>query len=196
MTKNLPANPLAAVVARASQSLPARGDIAQQHERIRRGEAGGTLILADVSGSMADLVESGRRKIDVLQQALDAVKSETPSARIVAFATIAQACVGPLPAPEGGTALHRALQIASTLSPLRTVVICDGQPDDAPAALTAAKEVSGVIDTIYIGRDDNQKAKAFMSELARRFGGRDFAGDIILTPTFLQRTMIGLLTHG
>lgn len=195
MTGKLPVNPLAAIVARGVKSLPTHGPIAQLQERIDRGQVETVTILADVSGSMADRVEDGRRKIDVLQEALDYVRQDLPDAVVVAFSGMAKRCDGALPAPSGGTAMHLALSEAAKLTPRQTIVISDGEPDKESAALVAAAQLSGRIHTIYVGRDDKPKAKAFMAALARRFGGRHYSGDIVIEPAFLQESLRRLLTH-
>lgn len=196
MTRNVPANPFAAIIDRGVESLPARGPIAELEERIQRGQVGAAVIVADVPGSMADLVEDGRRKIDVLQEALDLVREDLPNGVVVAFAGFARVCPDVLPPPAGGTAMHLGLKEARKKTPSQTIVISDGEPDEAGAALREAAMLSGIIHTIYVGRDDNPKAKEFMAALARRFGGRHYSGDIVREPTFLQASLRRLLTHG
>ena len=189
------ARPLAAVVAAARRTLPAAGEIARRHERI--AAAGDTeVILADVSGSMAEQLEHGARKIDVLQAALDRVRPDWPSAIVIAFATLPQRCAGPLPDPGGNTALHLALAEAERLRPRRTLVIADGRPDDAGAALRAADHLTGTLDTLYIGPDHDITAVGFMRDLARRGGGRSAARSLVLGPAAIAEGIRALLPPG
>lgn len=175
--------PLARIVAAAAKSLPATGQIARSESC--RATGAGAVILADVSGSMADPIEDGRQKIAVLQEALDAVRPDWPQARLVAFSAVAKPCSGQLPKPGGGTALHLALDAAARLSPVRTLVISDGQPDDEAAAFAAATRLGGLIDTLYVGPDSDRAAIRFMATLARRSGGRSMTRDIARNPEAL-----------
>lgn len=53
-----------------------------------------------------------------------------------------------------------------------TLIITDGEPDSEADALAAAAEITGRIDVIYCGREDNRRAIDFLSRLARSTGGR------------------------
>lgn len=163
---NLPVNPLAALVAKAQTTLPRVTGATQEAER-RRAAPRTPLVLADVSGSMAEMATS-RRKIDALSDALQGV-----SVPIVLFAShVTRHDPGrPLPEPAGGTALHLALQEARDLHATDVLVISDGRPDDPRAALAVADRMVGVrIDIVYCGPETDVEGLAFMRRLAR-FGG-------------------------
>jgi hypothetical protein len=186
------ANPLQALIQQASKLPPTTGVSAQYRARLTSG--GSTqVVLADVSSSM-DESAGVRRKIDVLRDALDA---SLGSATLIAFASLPTVITSPqdLPLPEGGTALHLALDAAAAYRPARTLVISDGVPEDERAALAAADRLTGAIDVIYCGPDSARDAIAFLRQLARVGCGRYAATSLkptapLLAPT-IQRLLLG-----
>lgn len=185
MSKSL-ANPLATAIA-AARRLPAETGATAAYKRRLDGAGSAHVVLADVSGSMGDRAGS-RRKIVVLQEALD--QAMPAGARLIAFSTLpTEIPAGArLPSPEGGTALHLALAAAAAHRPRHTLVLSDGQPDDKAAALAAADRMTGVIDVIYCGPDNDPEAIAFMRELACRGGGRVVVRDLArAAPTALAQ---------
>jgi hypothetical protein len=170
MTDNKLAHPLQNLLAQAQQ-LPKTGKVSKAQKRI---DAAGdqVFILCDVSGSMDEAATSSRRKIEVLQDALNEVRPQFPDARVIAFNSNVRESFDVLPEPEGGTALHYALEYAQPLKPRQTIVVSDGQPDDETLALSAASKLTGTIDVIYCGPDSDKAAIRFMERLARANGGR------------------------
>jgi hypothetical protein len=169
------AHPLASFIAEAARRLPAEtGATAEARARAER-----TVILADCSGSMEELVDR-RRKADILQDALDQVLPGLPAAHVVAFASIAVdiARGGRLPPPSGGTALHLALDHASRQRPGHVLVISDGHPDDEAAAIAAVDRLRATIDVIYCGPDGDRAAIEFLRRLAARRGGSVVVHDL------------------
>lgn len=137
------------------------------------------VILADCSGSMSDFIGSvGIRKCDHLKIALADVLKYYPTIKIIAFNSTARVIDGltDLPAPSGGTALAKALVVASKFKPRKTIIISDGLPDSQPLALEAAEAITGVIDVIYCG-PEGSPAIDFMQRLARDCGGTQFSWD-------------------
>lgn len=177
MTNSL-TNPLQALIARAAVQPSSSGVV----ERTRQRLAAATdtiVILADVSSSMADSAGS-QRKIDLLHDALLYVHGQLPQARLVAFAsTPCEVSVYSLPPPSGGTDLAAALRLILPWNPRKTVVLCDGQPDDPEGALAVATQLSGVIDSIYCGPESDIAAIAFMRRLAAISGGTVTVTDIV-----------------
>lgn len=166
---NLPANPLQGMLKRAAQSLPATtGRVAAQQERIdrRRGQA---VMLADISASMGMPATGGQRKIDVLREAVAAAVRQS-AARLFVFSGQSRE-VRDVPEPEGNTNLAAALDAVRALDPGVTLVISDGQPDNAAAALAAARKFRGAIDVLYIGPESDAAALAFMRALAKAGNG-------------------------
>lgn len=159
-----------------------------------QAQAQSQVILLDVSSSMGCMA-GAKTRIAILQEALDYALPETPGARLIAFSSTP--CEIPnvesLPEPNGGTALHRALHLAVTMAPTRTLVITDGEPDSEERALKAAKAVPGTIDVIYCGSDEDQHAKDFLARLARSGGGQFSGIDLCRTPNALASGIRGLL---
>ena len=167
--RNLPVNQLQNIIKRAASTLPATtGKVAAQQERIdrRRGQA---VILADISASMGAPAWGGQRKIDVLGEAV-AGAMRPAAARLFVFSADVRE-VRDVPEPEHNTNLAAALRAARQLAPGVTLVISDGQPDNAAAAIEEARQFRGVIDVLYIGPESDRAAIEFMKRLAAAAGG-------------------------
>jgi hypothetical protein len=165
------------IVDQAAESTPKQtGTVARFAHKIDTAETA-TVVLADVSGSMRE--SAGQQlKIDVLREAMSV--AVPPGAVIIAFASMPRVIDSPalLPAPSGGTALHLALDEAAKHRPRHTLVITDGRPDLPEAALQRADALSGTLDVIYCGPDDDAEALLFVRQLARAGGGRAHIHDI------------------
>lgn len=173
MPNNPLANPLQALLAQAAEKLPQTGQVEKFRERLDAA-TDEVVILCDISSSMAESA-GARRKIDLLQDALDQLGREFPQAQVIAFNSLTRYVPYPvsgLPEPEGGTALHLALEDAQHFRPRQTIVVSDGRPDSEQAALEAASRLTGKIDVIYCGPDSDREAIEFMQRLARANGGR------------------------
>jgi uncharacterized protein YegL len=133
------------------------------------GEAA-VVILADCSGSMTG------EPIRQLREKLGRIWPSLHGARLFAFESVAAEVESPdrLPDhPGGSTALHLALERAAELHPGEVIVISDGAPDDAEAALAAARKLPGTVQAIFVGDEvRNREAVEFMTRLARENGGR------------------------
>lgn len=186
-------NPFAGIL-KVAAGLPAQtGVVARMRQRLESAGSG-QVVLADVSASMAGPATGEDRRIEVLRRALSGVAV----ARIVAFSDAPREVyeAASLPAPGGGTALHLALDFAARLSPGRTLVVSDGEPDSEEEALAAVDRVPGVIDVVYCGPAGNFRAQAFLARLARAGGGRYAAHDITRAPEQLGPAVRGLLGSG
>lgn len=165
-------SPLAGLVARAAEKIPAKTG-AVQNTAARRVARRGTIILADVSHSMSEFA-NGRPKIQILQNALDGIaQNHTP---IVAFSRrVRELLPGQrLPEPDGSTALHLALSFCEARNPERIIVISDGHPDDPGQALWIADRLTGTrIDVIYCGPETDAVGIEFMRRLARGGGAAE-----------------------
>lgn len=154
-------NPLQVILDKAAK-LPDTGQVAKVAKRINTDNKN-LVIVIDLSGSMADPIESGKSKISVLREAVAQVNSDIA----IGFNSKAFAVeLGQIPDPMGNTRLDLALELATHSNPRHTLVVSDGLPDSEANSLIAASKLPGTIDTLYIGRDDNQKAIAFMHLLA------------------------------
>ncbi len=125
------------------------------------------LVLLDTSGSMGELA-GARRRIDVLAAVLQQVLPGAPGARLFAFDSIVRELDGAsrLPEPAGGTALHVALGALAPLQPQLVIIVSDGEPDDAEAALAAARDLHCQIATHFVGDERDHAAVAFVRALA------------------------------
>lgn len=185
-------NPYAGLLA-AAAAQPTKGGAVARYQR-RLDTAGSRQVaLLDVSSSMAEQAGS-RTKIEILRDAL----ANAPPALLIAFSStpIEIASAADLPAPNGGTALHLALDLAGVERPWRTLVISDGQPDSEDAALAAARRITGSIDVIYCGPDSDTNARAFLMRLARTGGGRYVGHDLRHNPLALAPAVRLMLTIG
>jgi hypothetical protein len=127
-----------------------------------------TVVIVDVSGSMASQLESGQSKISFLVSTLKKILEGNEI--ILAFSSDTSLVdIKNLDALEasGNTDLELAIIHAANYKPKSTLVISDGLPDDKDKALQAAKMLTGVINTLYIGIDSNKEAISFMKDLAR-----------------------------
>ena len=176
----LPTNPLAAAL-KAAARLPATTGTARHYRERAAGSGAAVLLLLDCSASMADMA-GARSKLALLQEALDWLVPQLPAdAGMIAFAASPQLLApgARLPDPAGGTALHLALDEAARHRPGRSIVVSDGQPDDAALAFEAAARLRGRIDTLYCGPDNDEAAKNFLRRLARAGAGRCVTIDIV-----------------
>jgi Mg-chelatase subunit ChlD len=139
------------------------------------------VILCDVSSSMAG------ERIKRLREALRELWATMPRCRLLAFNFRVWPVESPetMPTPSGNTALHLALEEARLLRPAKTIVISDGQPDDAEAAITVAGRIPGIIDIVFVGSDNDRQAIRFMNRLARMGGGRVVVRDLEKTKELL-----------
>ncbi len=166
---NLPVNPLQSIIRRAANTLPVvTGRVAVQQERIDR-RRGQVVILADISASMGGPAWGAQRKIDVLREAVAGALKQA-GAKLFVFSSDVREVSG-IPEPENNTNLAGALNEVQKLDPGVTLVISDGQPDNASAALAAARQFRGVIDVLYIGPESDRAAIEFMKRLAAAAGG-------------------------
>ncbi|CAN5908074.1 hypothetical protein BH24DEI2_BH24DEI2_27260 [soil metagenome] len=161
-----------------------RADLEKQVRRVSMRH-GGLLILADVSASMAERVGADATSLngacskhELLKEVLANVLR--PGDGLIAFAgkPLRLATAADLPAPLGGTALELALSEAVVSQPSVTLVISDGQPRHAEAALTEAGKLKGIVNVVYCGPDDDAEALAFMHRLAAQGGGRCWVYDL------------------
>lgn len=127
-------------------------------------------LLIDVSGSMEDEVyEDGKSrresvtKRSILEDLLTKIPDEVTK---FAFSHTVQEFTGPLPFEGQGTRMAEAFYEMKARGKKEIVLITDGMPDNATAALHESKGLK--IDIIYIGP---QPRPAFLEELARKTSG-------------------------
>ena len=169
MTGKSLANPMQALLAQASASPRDTGESARWQARYN--PRGAHVILCDTSGSMAGSAGAHTR-IHHVREALAQVAR--PDHRLLAFSShvTPMRTASDLPVPSGGTALELGLAAVAEHNPSATLVISDGEPNHAEAALEVAGRLPGRIDVIFCGDESNAAAIAFMHRLARLGGGR------------------------
>ena len=109
--KNQLINPLQGLISKASTTLAKQtGHVAQAQERITRIKNRPSVVLADVSGSMASPAWGGRTKHAVLREAI-AATLQAGKHELLAFSdrVTSVTSAASLPPADGGTALHLAL---------------------------------------------------------------------------------------
>jgi Mg-chelatase subunit ChlD len=127
------------------------------------------IILVDVSGSMAGTP---------YQQACDELRklqADLPG-KVAVIAFSDRPAFAPSGVPHfssGGTDLARALAFVHVADgcDMRFIVISDGYPNDAEAALAQARKFTSRIDTVFIGAEGDAGAD-FLRQLAAASGGQ------------------------
>ena len=154
------------------------------------------VVLADVSISMSMRdggSREGKTRFALLREALQSLPA---GVKIVAFSDEAHVTtVEAIRLEEGCTALHKAIRLAATFSPVRTVIISDGEPDSENDAQEAVENLTGIVDVVYCGDPKNVVASRFLESLARvGAGGFYKTGDEIDVRKQLPAVIAGLLT--
>ena len=163
------------------------------------------VLVVDVSSSMgtADSGDANReRRVTVAAREVAKLQRRLPGKlAIVPFNHSADwDPAGRLPEPAGSTNVAGALEYVRELlgegaQGIKVVVVSDGEPDSAEAALAEArslKTAGAVISTVYVGPDHGY-GKSFLSQLAS-VGGGEF-GEALLAKA-LETTVVKLLGAG
>jgi Mg-chelatase subunit ChlD len=154
------------------------------------------IVLADVSGSMGDADAGSERRVTRISLLKKALEDLPPGVRKIAFSDDPREVksVSELH-PDGSTNLARAINLAATFKPVRTVIISDGEPDSEPLAVEAAAKLTGIIDVVYCGSPTNKHAREFLESLARAgMGGYYETGDKLEIEKQLPAVIKGLLS--
>lgn len=152
------------------------------------------VILIDLSGSMQEIA-LGQRKVDLMWQALERVTCIETIDQLLGFNdNLFEVNLDNVPEPQGSTELAPALSsILQEYRPTSTLVVSDGVPNNRDAALSVAGRFQGVINTLYIGPEDNQAAIAFMRSLATSGAGTASRANIENGVAALSSSMLLLL---
>jgi|SRR5215471_10274211 len=156
-----------------------------------------SLLLVDVSGSMADWIQkTHERKIDALRKVVATLR-ETHAVPTAAFGTRGGRVqlVDSIPNPSGSTPLDAAIEFGTQQGATHLVVVTDGYPDSQDAAFRAAREFGGPIDVFYVG-DGNDEGARFAAELAAMTGGTCGVTDLANEPKQLAGKIVALLGDG
>ena len=138
----------------------------------RHADSGGNrhVILCDVSSSMASSAGTDRGSRIFRGTATGSDLGTYPTG--VCLRGHSHGLPQELPPPLGGTALHLGLDEAAKLNPAATLVVTDGEPNEARLAVAAAGRLRGRIDVIYCGDTSDLEAIGFCRLLARMGKGQ------------------------
>lgn len=159
----------------------------------------GTVIVADISGSMNALMPSGKTRHGMLRDAL--IDVYRPGDRLVSFSGSVCDVSSPdlLLDPQDSTAMHLAFPHIASPAPTNVIVISDGGVDDEDAALKTGWALKCKISAVFIGDDRDKQAIGFLDRLCHKTGGTVTVRDLMKLLTNgqaeLNRTIRGLLTH-
>ncbi len=141
------------------------------------------VIIVDTSGSMYTTdSRGGKSRYDVALEELAQLQAHMPGKlAVIAFSDSPVFAPGGQPPLLGsGTNLAGALKFAKVadVPNMRFVVISDGEPDSAQAALAVAATYQARIDTIFVGpENDWHGGQAFLQQLAAASGGQHMTAD-------------------
>lgn len=135
------------------------------------------VVIVDTSGSMNNHdAKGGKTRYAVACEELRKLQSNNPGKiLVISFSCSPQLCLGGVPYFEGGTTnLDGALRFAKQYDLPGTTffVISDGQPDNEKAALDEAAKYEGIINTIFVGSEDDSFGRNFLYRLAQKKGGK------------------------
>jgi len=189
-------NPLQNIIDEASKKAASSEikEISRRHS-YKSNNTDKRFILADISGSMGESVGSVT-KYDLLKKALGDPIIDWTSQQLISFNSFPESTTpATLPLPSANTALHRAIDYILPEKPSFTLIITDGQPDDEQAALDAADKLTGIIDVLFIGKDNDVDAIAFLKKLSARNGGKIFVRDLQKTKSLPASALQKLLSR-
>jgi hypothetical protein len=170
--------------------------MAETEFRSVRRDGDQIVVLADVSPSMEVRdggSREGKKRINLLREALSGLPK---GIKIIAFSDEARVTTaeGIRVNEYGSTALHKAIDLAATFDPVRTVIISDGEPDSEEEAERAIEGLTGIVDVVYCGDPDSERASKFLESLAKAGAGGFYeTGDQIDVCKQLPAVIAGLL---
>lgn len=139
-----------------------------------------TFLLIDCSYSMNETiaVPYGRTttKMDALRQVVEQLRLEGVVRPMVGFGLMGNGHDGVgfieyIPQPQGGTPLAEGIDFSTSAGATHLIVVSDGEPNDGPRALGAAKRFGGKIDVFYCGSLPS-RGEEFLRSLAAQSGGQ------------------------
>lgn len=138
------------------------------------------VVLVDTSGSMGTCDAVGKQsRYDAACRELASLQANLPGKlAVLSFSDVVIFCPNGQPINlHSSTNLAGALRFAKVadVADMRFIVVSDGEPDDASAALTVARTYTNRIDVIYIGSELSKYGQDFLNELARASGGVSIA---------------------
>ena len=140
------------------------------------------VVIVDTSGSMGTHdSRGGRQRYDVACEELATLQGSLPGKiAVLSFSNNTMFCPDGKPYNQGGsTDLAGALKFArvADVPGMRFIVISDGEPNDARAALAEAQRYQNRIDVIYVGPEQMPAGREFLAKLAAASGGQVVTAD-------------------
>jgi hypothetical protein len=140
------------------------------------------VVIVDTSGSInTHDSRGGRQRYDVACEELAALQNGLPGKiAVLSFSDNTLFCPDGKPFKQGGsTDLAAALKFAhvADVPDMRFIVISDGEPNDAKAALKEAAQYRNRIDVIYVGPEMMPAGRDFLAKLAAASGGQVVTAD-------------------
>lgn len=156
-------------------------------ERMKVKKSQPPCLLLDTSGSMATEIEFGLSRIDALR---DIVKGLQGSFRTFHFGSNTEEITqDKIPDPSGGTNLAGALAFIKHKGFTRALLITDGRPNSAAAALEEAKGMS--LSIMYVGPHPKPQ---FLDDLAAACSGTCTVEDLTKTKEITEKVQLLLNT--
>ncbi len=142
------------------------------------------VVVVDTSGSMGVTDSTGgRSRYDQACKELETLQASMPGKiAVVSFASENQVKFCPSGVPKnfkGRTDVAAALRFCKKMDVVgvRFILISDGEPDDAAAALTVARTYKSRIDTIFVGDERRPDGRKFLEQLSKGAGGESITAD-------------------
>ncbi len=134
------------------------------------------VVIVDTSGSMAsDDSRGNKSRYEIACEELVALQGAKPGkVAVLSFANLTMFCPDGKPFNQmGGTDLAEALRFArvADVPGIQFIVISDGEPDNAKAALKEAAKYKAKIDVIFVGPETQPAGGVFLTQLAQTSGG-------------------------
>lgn len=151
-----------------------------------------SLLLVDTSGSMADVIRTGERKIDALRKVVSNLRAER-HVPVASFNSRVSLVDEEIPEPHGGTRMAEAIRFGKSQGANHLALVTDGETYDG-AVISEAQAFGGPIDTFYIG-EPNTYGASLAQQIAEITGGTATVTDLG-NPRQLETTLRGLLGDG
>lgn len=155
------------------------------------------VVVIDTSSSMsATGTATGCSRYEQACKELETLQASMPGKiAVISFSSTNEVkfCPGGIPHNWlGGTDVAGALTFAkmADVPGMRFILISDGEPDSASAALAVARTYTNRIDTIFVGNERLPAGRKFLQELSAASGGQSITSDRVQAlATSVQRLL-------
>lgn len=132
------------------------------------------VVVVDVSGSMTSYDGEPKARWQRAQDVLTDLQGQySGKIVLVPFSTDVEfSFSGMLPPCNGGTNMDKALRFVRDLSSAyQIVLVTDGEPNSREATIAEAKKLHSPLTVMYVGAENDMRAREFLNELAQVSGG-------------------------